>query len=156
MSTSLFLVSLPLLSKVLYLYWCPWYSWTHTLSRVINIKLYFFLYSQRASKTITIHFRYSLHSIGQFLLLLKKKHVSTCMCIYFWVLDLIYWSTCLFCTKTMQFLIKIVLYYSLKGRDGESSRFFFSFSRIVLVILDFFFFFYHIMLWVQVSKFENM
>ena len=35
--------------------------------------------------------------------------------------------------------IKIVLYYSLKGRDGESSRFFFSFSRIVLVILDFFF-----------------
>ena len=150
MSTSLFLVSLPLLSKVLYLYWCPWYSWTHTLSRVINIKLYFFLYSQRASKTINIHFRYSLHSIGQFLLLLKKKHVSTCMCIYFWVLDLIYWSTCLFCTKTMQFLSRLFCITDWKVGMVNHPDFFFHFPGLFWLFLIFF---YHIKLWVPLSKF---
>ena len=121
---------------LLNLYWGPWSSCTWNLCRMINIKLYFFFYTQRASKVSSIHSQCSPHSIRWFSVLGKNSsgHMYVGLFLGIGFIPPISLS---FSVPKPCILYQDCSVIELEGRDGDSSRYFLL-SRIVLLSWGFF------------------
>ena len=122
---------------LLNLYWGPWSSCTWNLCRMINIKLYFFFYTQRASKVSSIHSQCSPHSIRWFSVLGKNSsgHMYVGLFLGIGFIPPISLS---FSVPKPCILYQDCSVIELEGRDGDSSRFIFYYPGLFCYPEDFF------------------